>query len=338
MTFKIWKVTLFLSAFLFSCSQDMEITSEKVVFDPPESFPEPFYTSEKFPFSKERVQLGKKLFYDPILSVDNSISCGSCHAQSHAFSDHNTALSAGVNNLIGTRNSPAIINLAWQPYFMHDGGVNHIEVFPLAPITNPVEMSLSIAEMINKLNANSSYPLDFQVAFGTDSISSDLVFIAIAQFQSTLISANSKYDKYIKGEISFSSKEKSGLDLFESNCSSCHTPPLFTDYSFVNNGLDYTFSDAGRALVSQVTSDSGKFKVPTLRNIALTNPYMHDGRFMSLDEVINHYSEGVKENGYLDSRLSKGIVLNDQEQSDLIAFLQTLTDYEFVSNPDFAEE
>ena len=192
--------------------------------------------------------------------------------------------------------------------------------------------------MINKLNANSSYPLDFQVAFGTDSISSDLVFIAIAQFQSTLISANSKYDKYIKGEISFSSKEKSGLDLFESNCSSCHTPPLFTDYSFVNNGLDYTFSDAGRALVSQVTSDSGKFKVPTLRNIALTNPYMHDGRFMSLDEVINHYSEGVKENGYLDSRLSKGIVLNDQEQSDLIAFLQTLTDYEFISNPDFAEE
>jgi len=338
MTFKIWKVTLFLSAFLFSCSQDMEITSEKVVFDPPESFPEPFYTSEKFPFSKERVQLGKKLFYDPILSVDNSISCGSCHAQSHAFSDHNTALSAGVNNLIGTRNSPAIINLAWQPYFMHDGGVNHIEVFPLAPITNPVEMNLSIAEMINKLNANSSYPLDFQVAFGTDSISSDLVFIAIAQFQSTLISANSKYDKYIKGEISFSSKEKSGLDLFESNCSSCHTPPLFTDYSFVNNGLDYTFSDAGRALVSQVTSDSGKFKVPTLRNIALTNPYMHDGRFMSLDEVINHYSEGVKENGYLDSRLSKGIVLNDQEQSDLIAFLQTLTDYEFISNPDFAEE
>lgn len=337
MTYKTWKVTLFLSAFLFSCSQDHEIVRDAVVFKAPESFPEPVYTSEKFPFSKECVELGKKLFYDPILSIDNTISCGNCHAQSHAFSDHNTALSTGVNDLVGTRNSPALINLAWQPYFMHDGGVNHIEVFPIAPITNPVEMSLSIAEMIDKLSSNSAYRSDFQNAFETDSISSDLVFVAIAQFQSTLISANSKYDKYVHGEVSFSSEEKSGLDLFESNCASCHKPPLFTDYSFVNNGLDYTFNDAGRALVSQKSADSGKFKVPTLRNIALTNPYMHNGRFMSLDEVINHYSEGVKENGYLGPRLNRNLNLSDQEKADLITFLQTLTDYEFISNPDFSE-
>lgn len=337
MNYKMLGVFLLMNTLFISCNKEVEVSSEKELFYIPEGFPDPVYQSDKYEFSETRVSLGKKLFYDPILSVDNSISCGSCHAQTHAFADHNTALSAGVNDLVGTRNTPALINIAWNTSFMHDGGVNHLEVFPLAPIINPVEMAHEMSDLMEIINDNQTYRDLFKEAFDSDSIISEQMFIALAQFQSTLISADSKYDKVMKGEEKFTKSEQRGYELFTTHCESCHIPPLFTDFSVANNGLDWTFQDPGRALISQNPNDSGKFKVPTLRNIDLTYPYMHDGRFMHLREVLDHYSEGVKENGYLDDRLSKNIPLSEDEKDDLEAFLRSLNDYSFISNGDFAE-
>lgn len=337
MQHKVIRVFIIMSTLLFSCKTEEQNIIQKEAFYTPEGFPDPVYQGEGYNFNQTRIDLGKKLFYDPILSIDNSISCGNCHAQSHAFADHNTAMSTGVYNFIGNRNSPALINLAWNTSFMHDGGVNHIEVFPLAPITNPVEMANNMENLMDTLNQDSIYRQLFKLAFDTDSISSEQMFISIAQFQSTLISANSKYDKVMRGDLAFNNSEERGYELFNTHCQSCHIPPLFTDYSFVNNGLDWTFTDPGRALISQNSADSGKFKVPTLRNVKLTNPYMHDGRFMNLEEVLSHYTEGVKNNGYLDDRLTTNVSLSNQDKEDLINFLEALTDYDFIANPDFAE-
>lgn len=336
MKIKIWRVAIFITTLLISCNQKEEIVEEIKVFNPPSDFPEPVYQSDKYEFTEERVDLGRKLFYDTKLSVDNSISCGTCHAQAHAFADHNTALSTGVNGLVGTRNSPALINMAWNTSFFHDGGVNHLEVFPLAPIVNPVEMAHDIAVLMDSINLDTNYQKLFHVTFDSDSIVTEQMFVALAQFQSILISDNSKYDKVMRGERQFTNSEQRGFDLFNAKCESCHSAPLFTDYSFVNNGLDWTFEDAGRALISQNPADSGKFKVPTLRNVGLTNPYMHDGRFVNLRQVLDHYSDGVKDNGFLDERLMEVIPLTETEKDDLIAFLNSLTDYDFVSNSAFA--
>lgn len=322
---------------LASCGKEPPIHEPEVLMEVPDHFPPLVYESETFPISKERIALGRKLFYEPKLSSDNTISCGDCHAQVHAFADHNTPVSFGVNGAMGVRNSPALMNLAWQTSFMHDGGVNHLEVVPLVPITSEIEMNQPMDELIVELNDDEEYSVLFQMAFGRDTIDSQQLLIALAQFQMTLVSADSKYDQYINGKATFTESEARGMNLFMAHCSSCHQPPLFTDFSFSNTGLDSVYTDFGRELITLRPEDRGKFKVPTLRNIELTYPYMHDGRFYNLMDVLDHYTDGIHDTPQLDARLKAPIALTRDEKLDVIAFLKTLTDYGFISNHQFSD-
>lgn len=331
-------LTLAALTFFSACQKDEAPASPAFKgLEVPSHFPDLVYNNPKNPITEKGFELGRKLFYDPILSRDSSISCGSCHTQTHGFADHNVALSSGIDGRLGTRNTPGLSNLAWQPAFMHDGGVNHLEIMPLSPITEPAEMDETLANVVAKLNANPAYRIQFNAAFGVDEINSKWMFYAIAQFQSMLISASSKYDKYVLGEETFTVEEERGLQLFRAHCESCHEEPLTTDYSYANMGLDMHSIDPGRARITENPADSGKFKVPSLRNVGLTHPYMHGGRFYTLDMVLDHYSTGIVQNGRLDSRLPGPLQLTEQEKQDIIAFLHTLTDYEFMADSRLSE-
>lgn len=341
MKFKYWLLITVVPVF-FGCKKDkpdevIPVDNESVSFYVPPGFPQPVYDFQNNPLTQEGFQLGRKLFYDPLLSSDNSVSCGSCHQQFVAFAhaDHN--VSHGVNGLLGTRNAPPMFNLAWHSEFFWDGGSNHLETQPIGPLTNPVEMDETIANVIQKLKNTTVYPQLFKSAFGSDSITSQNMLRALAQFTAVLISADSKYDRYMQGNESFTPQEVSGLQLFRQHCESCHKEPLFTDLQYRNNGLDQVFTDAGRAIITQLPSDSGKFKVPSLRNVVLSYPYMHDGRFKNLNLVLDHYISGVKQSSTVDPLISNGIPLNAQEKSDIISFLQTLTDTKFTTDHRFSE-
>jgi cytochrome c peroxidase len=328
---------------LSACKIDTKIkptvSEDDIVLNWPDYFPAPVYNFEENPRSKEGFMLGKKLFYDPILSRDNTISCGSCHQQFVAFAHADHKVSHGIENKLGVRNSPALFNLMWQKEFFWDGGSKHIEVQPIGPITNPVEMDEKLDHVITKLSQNADYRELFKAAFKSDSITSQLMLKAIVQFMGSFISANSKYDKYIQDPASnpLSTDENAGLELFKQKCASCHAPPLFTDNSYRNNGLDETFRDSGRFRITNINSDMGKFKVPSLRNIELTYPYMHDGRFSTLDQVLSHYQTDIKPSNTLDASLSNGINLTSTEKAQILAFLKTLTDKEFIKDVRFKE-
>jgi cytochrome c peroxidase len=298
----------------------------------PSYFPTPVYEFENNELTKARFDLGKKLFFDKQLSSNGTISCNSCHAQGHAFADHNVSLSEGVNGAIGTRNSPSLSNMIWSPSFMWDGGVNHIEVFSVAPITNPLEMNETMSNVISKLNNSSEYKNLFKIAYGIDNITDQAMLRALTMYMSMMVSCNSKYDKVRQGKVSFSSDEADGYELFKQKCASCHSEPLFTNYQFVNNGLDSIFTDLGRGEITFNANDNGKFKVPSLRNVELTYPYMHDGRFWSLNDVLDHYDHGIKSSSTLAPSLQNGIPLTVNEKTKLIAFLKTLTDYDLLGN------
>jgi len=338
-------IYLFLAALLQICACKVDskiepiVTEDDVVLRWPDYFPAPIYNFEGNKRSKEGFLLGKKLFYDPILSSDNTISCGSCHQQFVAFAHADHKLSHGVENKLGVRNSPALFNLMWQKEFFWDGGSKHIELQPIGPITNPLEMNETIEGVVNKLSQNAAYRSLFLAAFNTDSITSQLMLKAIVQFMGSFISANSRYDKFVQDPARnpFTETEKNGLALFEQKCGSCHAPPLFTDNSYRNNGLEEVFIDSGRYRITNINSDMGKFKVPSLRNVALTYPYMHDGRFETLDQVFNHYGSGIKQTGTLDPLLSNGISITSAEKGQIIAFLNTLTDLEFTKDLRFKE-
>lgn len=310
---------------------------EKIEFVQPANFPQPVYNFENNTVTNKGFELGRWLFYDPALSRDNSISCASCHQDFSAFANLGHSLSHGVDGLLGIRNSPPIFNLAWHTSFMWDGGINHIELQPLAPIENPVEMDESLATVIQKLQGSSVYRNRFREAFGNDSITTQRIGRALAQFMGMMVSANSKYDKYVRHEdgVSLSPSESAGLLLFTQECAGCHPAPLFTDNSFRNNGLDSVFTDNGREIITHNSSDIGKFKVPSLRNVELTAPYMHDGRLGTLQAVLDHYSSGVHSSATLDPLLSPGIPLTWQEKENLIAFLKTLTDHSFINDERF---
>jgi cytochrome c peroxidase len=224
---------------------------------------------------------------------------------------------------------------------MWDGGVNHIEVLPLAPITNPLEMDETMLNVIAKLKSDVVYREMFKDAFGNDTINTQRIFLALAQFQGMLVSSNSKYDKYVRGEAGgdLTVPEQKGLTLFMQKCSSCHIPPLFTDFSFRNNGLSFNtaLKDSGRAHVTGLTSDRNRFKVPSLRNVVVTSPYMHDGRFLSLTQCLNHYSRGINATENLDTALVNGIPLTPEETQNIISFLGTLTDNTFLRDPRFKD-
>ena len=299
------------------------------------------------PQTVEGIALGRRLFFDPILSSDSSQSCSTCHMPFDAFSDNNQ-FSTGVTGALGTRNSMPIFNLAWNwnEKFFWDGRAISLEDQALGPVVNPIEMNNTWPNAVASLQNHPTYPSLFQAAFGTSTIDSTLVAKALAQFERTLISGNAKFDKYLRGETALTASELNGFNLFMDenggDCFHCHgsaANPLWTDNDFHNNGLDAAFTDNGLGDITGNPNDNGKFKTPSLRNLFFSAPYMHDGRFATIDEVINFYSEGLKNSPTIDPLMKSvaqgGVQLTPMEKADLKAFLMTLSEPEFVQNPDF---
>jgi cytochrome c peroxidase len=305
----------------------------------PPSFPPPVYTFQNNRLTEEGFELGRKLFYDGQLSKDGKFSCGSCHQQYAAFSTFDHPLSHGFNNQFSTRNAPALFNEAWQKEFHLDGGINNIEVQPLAPITAHNEMSETLENVVNKIKNDSSYPRYFSSAFGDPTVTSQRILKALAQFTVSLVSANSKYDRVKRGEASFLPHEQHGYELFQIHCTGCHPEPMFTDYSYRNTGLpgDSALNDHGRMIITHDPKDSLKFKVPSLRKVAVSSPYMHDGRFWYLSQCIRHYRDGIQKSASLDASLVNGIALSERDIVEINSFLRTLTDSAFLRNPRFAD-
>ena len=299
------------------------------------------------PQTVEGVALGKKLFFDPILSGDNTQACADCHKPQNAFTD-NSRFSDGIDGVFGNRNSMPLFNLAWNynDRFFWDGRTLSLEHQALEPVTNPIEMHNTWEVVVDRLSQHPEYPQLFNNAFGEGSITKEKTTKAIAQFERTLISANSKFDRFLLGEATLTPEEQNGFDVFmdesRGDCFHCHgnpNNPLWTNNAFHNNGLDATFTDLGLGEVTGDPGDNGKFRSPSLRNLAYTAPYMHDGRFATLDEVINHYSEGLQNSPTIDPLMKKvnqgGVQLTDQDKADLKAFLLSLSDPSFINNPDF---
>ncbi len=309
-----------------------------IYLDIPKNWPKPVYDFSKNPLTEEGFQLGRNLFYDPILSRDNTISCASCHLQQTGFTHVDHDLSHGIDGKIGTRNSLTLQNLAWNKTFMWDGGVNHLDVQYIHPITSEVEMDETMENVVKKLQEIPKYKELYKKAFGTDKVTGQLTLKALSQFVVMLTTSNSKYDKVVRKEEKFTEMEQKGYNLFKQNCASCHKEPLFTNDSFENNGLaiDTTLNDLGRMRITQNQKDKQKFKVPTLRNIQFTFPYMHDGRFNTLNDVIKHYNSGIKHSNTLSKQLQKPMNLSDNERTELVAFLKTLSDKEFLYNPKYS--
>lgn len=351
-------IVLFLWLVLSSCSNETTVPeTEQYIPQPyqleiPKRFQDmlvpPVIPSDNN-LTVEGVALGKKLFFDTILSSDNTQSCATCHDPKKAFTD-NSKFSEGVTGALGTRNSMPLFNLAWNydNRFTWGGEELGLERQALEPVTNPNEMNnKNWIEVTERLQNNSEYPNLFKQAFGSSTIDSIMVAKALSQFQRTLISGNSKFDKYVRGEVFLTEAEGKGLLVFlleeKGDCFHCHGTrdnPLFTDNKFHNNGLDTAFTDLGLGEVTGDPNDNGKFRTPSIRNLAYTAPYMHDGRFETLEEVIDHYSEGLKISSTIDPLMKSvskgGVQLTAQEKSDLKAFLLTLSDEEFVNNPNFS--
>ena len=309
-----------------------------VPFDAPKNWPKPAYDFTKNPLSDEKIELGRVLFYDPILSKNNTISCASCHSQYTAFTHVDHSLSHGIDDRIGTRNSPALMNLAWHTSYMWDGAINHLDMQALAPISHPDEMGEKIESVVLKLQQSKRYRSLFYKAFGDSVVTGQHTLKAMSQFMLTLVSANSKYDSVMRKQAQFTAQEKNGYALFQKNCGSCHAEPLFTNLQFENNGLaiDTTLNDYGRMNVTKDSADCSKFKVPTLRNIEFSYPYMHDGRFKRLSDVLKHYTSGIHQSKTLAKPLLNPIVLSSNQKVDLTAFLLTLTDKAFLFNPNYS--
>ena len=325
----------------FTCPQDWIYAPTAYQLDIPPTLPEMSIPSDNV-MTAEGVALGRMLFYDPILSGDNTLACAGCHLQENGFTDPDQ-FSEGIDGNLGNRNAMQIINLGYAGKLFWDGRADGLEKQALEPVENPIEMHESWPNAISKLSESSSYPQLFYEAFGDCDISKELAAKAIAQFERTLISGNSKFDKVTSGLASFSDEELNGFDIFNTergDCFHCHGGPLFTDNEFHNNALDSFPMDSGLEKVTENEHDFGKFKAPTLRNIEFTSPYMHDGRFKTLEEVIDFYSENLQFSETVDPLMKKinqgGVRLSSQERRDLIAFLKTLTDTEFIENKDFS--
>lgn len=302
----------------------------------PSYFPDIEYNNEANPITQEGIALGRLLFYEKALSIDSFLSCGNCHAQTHAFADHNTKVSRGVAGVLGTRSSPGLFNLAWNSSFMWDGGANHIEVMPLGPLTATNEMAFTLKGIVERLNRSAFYTAAFRAVFDSDSITDQHLLYALAQFMSSMVSDNAKYDEVKRGEAQFTDDEKAGYSIFLSHCNSCHQEPLFTDFSFKKNGATTDGDDFGRKRITLLDEDLYAFKVPSLRNIALTYPYMHNGSLATLDDVISHYNT-LENNAFAAIHLKKNTKLDEKQKQQLIAFLNTLTDYEFIGNRALSE-
>jgi cytochrome c peroxidase len=308
-------------------------------FEVPKGFPPPVYRFQNNPRTRQGFELGKKLFYEGKLSKDGNFPCSSCHQQFAAFATYEHRLSHGFNNHFSFRNAPGLFNLVWEKEMHWDGGINHIEVQPLAPLLDPHEMAEDMNQIIAKLKNDKFYPDLFNQAFGSPGINSQRILKALAQFTASLVSANAKYDRVKNGVAQFNQYEQKGYEIFQQKCASCHREPLFTDFSYRNTGLavDPTLNDYGRMRITGRKEDSLKFRVPSLRNVFLTFPYGHDGRFVTISDVLAHYSSGIIQSKTLDTSLSKGIIITEDDRFYLIQFLGTLTDSSFVNNPLYSD-
>lgn len=342
------KILLFCAILFFGCSKDNESEEYQnlpINYTVPSNFPPLAYNLANNPITEKGFELGKKLFYDGRLASDGLVSCAFCHEQSSAFTHHGHAFSNGVGDGIGTRNTPPIQNLAFQTTFMYDGATSHLDLQPILPLTSPIEMNSNFTDIIAKLKADAQYQKLFKQAFADGEINSENILKAFSQFMVMVTSSNSRFDKYRRNETGgyLTTEEQEGYMLFNQKCASCHTSDLFTDNSFRNNGLPINpqINDKGRFMITQNEQDQYKFKVPSLRNIEKTEPYMHDGRFSTLEAVLNHYQNGVVNMTTLDPILNVngnlGIPLTTAEKSKIIAFLKTLTDNQFLTDPRFAQ-
>lgn len=320
-------------------------TGTPFAFVVPASFPRPQLPADN-PLTQEGVELGEALFHDRRLSAGQAQSCASCHEAPRAFTD-GQATSPGVDGLRGTRNAMPLFNLAWSPVYAWDGGKPRVRDQVRAAITNPIEMKADPAVVVAELNRDAPLRARFAAAFGSPEITADRVDLALEQYLLTLVAADSKFDRSLRGQATLTEEEKQGFALFVTeydpvrgrrgaDCFHCHGGALFTDFALRSNGLDLVSLDAGRALATGKPTDVGKFKTPSLRNIAVTAPYMHDGRFATLEEVVAHYDHGVQRTLALDPNLAKhpgtGLGLTAAEQRALVAFLKTLTDEKLTAS------
>jgi cytochrome c peroxidase len=331
-------ITLLLAAFaISSCSKDPAIPNTEVIsLNVPKGFPNPVIP-EYNQITQAKIKLGKALFYEKSLSRDSSTSCASCHFQFAAFADPNR-LSTGVDGRQGFRNSQALFNLAWKPDFFRDGGVQSLELTTLNPLHSNVEFDSNTSDMIRKLKSSSYYVRLFREAFN-DTIGLNNTLFAIATFQRTLISGNSRYDRYqYHGEeLALSETEKRGMQIFfseQTNCSACHSGFNFSKQGYFANGLFPAYPDSGRQRITLLETDRNKFSIPSLRNIEYTAPYMHNGEYSSLEEVVDAYNSGGFNVINKDSFI-RPLGLTADEKADLISFLKSLSDEEFISNSDF---
>jgi cytochrome c peroxidase len=323
---------------------------------PPGTTPYPLAISERLPkvklpednvLSEEGVELGRRLFNEPLLSRDNSQSCASCHEPARAFTDGRPQ-SIGVSGDRGRRNAMPLVNLAWAKEFFWDGRARTLREQVLMPVQDAHEMNETLERVVSKLAADTSYPAQFQAAFGSSEITTNRLALALEQFLLTLVSQESRFDRAARKLVKLTPQEQRGLQLFVTehdparglrgaDCFHCHGGNLFSNHQFMNNGLEERAGDLGRMEVTKSEADRGKFKVPSLRNVALTAPYMHDGRFATLEEVVAHYNGPLHRSATLDPNLAKhpesGLNLSTGDQAALVAFLKTLTDEQFLRPP-----
>jgi cytochrome c peroxidase len=351
------------STIVISCRYDgpedevlVDIYGTPYPFESPPFFP-PMDVPSDNPLTYESIELGRFLFWEKKLSGDNTQSCGSCHLPEHGFSDPNQ-FSVGITGAIGNRQAMPLVNMGWSTSFFWDGRAATLEQQVIQPVENPIEMNESWENALAELRLDPIYPAKFKAAFGSEDITKERAAKAMASFLRIMVSSNSKFDLQRIGQYIFTEEEQRGFTLFITEGGDPEVNPIFqggadcfhchgygamqmTDYLFHNNGLDPSFeNDPGRFLVTGNALDSGKFKAPTLRNIELTSPYMHDGRFVTLEEVIDHYDTGGTPSSTIDAFMkytSGGLGLTAQKKSDLLAFLKCLTDTSFINDPAFSD-
>lgn len=349
------------SATVISCERDDTSVSQDLIdipyepmtyhIDVPEGFPI-LEIPDDNPITVEGVELGRRLFYDKILSRDSTLSCASCHIPELAFTD-GKARSPGINGQIGRRSSMSLVNVGfYYNGLFWDGRVATLELQSLHPIEDPVELGFDLEDLLDKLKSHDGYAERFRKAFGISDrsqITRELVGKALAQFERIIISGNSKYDKFVRDEIVLSDEESLGHSMFfdfddglkDAECSHCHSAPLFTANTYHNNGLDSVgndyslFQDIGLG-INGIVGDTGKFRTPTLRNIEITAPYMHDGRFETLVDVMNHYNAGVMPARNKDVLVSN-LLINEEQQEAIVAFMKTLTDTSYLLIPEVTD-
>ena len=325
---------------LNSCKKDDNPNDlHYVTQEMPSNLPAPLYRFTDNPLSEEGIALGRRLFYDGRLSLDGNHPCSSCHQQSAAFGTFEHDRSHGYNGSHTLRNAPPLFNLAWKDKFHWDGEFNSFMAEAAQPINGHIEMAESFDGVITKLQKDPEYRSMFRKVFRTEFISASNMMKALAQFTGSLVSADSKYDRVKKGIDSFSSAESAGYELFKLHCQGCHPEPMFTDNSYRNTGLplDDFLDDRGRVRITGNQADEGKFLVPSLRSVYLTSNYMHDGRFNTLLQCVNHYRTGVLPGPNVDPLVAGGISLTDEQAINVTLFLRTLSDSAFLHDPRFTK-